>query len=372
MNSYPLLCTVTQEPGHGGIARVSTLLWDVLQQTSGAHCRRITLIPKGFQPPSAIDKIRFVKALAEEMIFGSVDWVIFDHLFLARAQKFVPRAYLRPYAVFLYSFEAWSVLTPKLEEVLRQARVRIAISHYAARRIAAAHPDIGPVEICHLALLPSQIPDGNSLVTGSPSEPIPSDRSLIQQIGPNAVLIVGRMFGSERHKGHDSLLEAWPSVKAQVPDAQLVVVGRGDDVERLERKAQHTGFAESVLFTGQVSDSALRAIYERAAIFAMPSRGEGFGLVYLEAMQHCLPCIGSIHDAAAEIIEDGVTGVLVDQSDLNGLVNAMAGLLENPSRRKEMGEAGFERLQKMFSFEKFKERIVTILRPLINEELAFL
>lgn len=366
MNSYPLLCAVTQEPGHGGIARVSTLLWNVLQETSGPDCRRITLIPEGFQPPSAIDKIRFVRALAGEMIFGSVDWIIFDHLSLARVQRVVPRAYRRPYAVFLYSFEGWSPLSPRLKEVLRQARVRIAISNYTAQRITAAHPGIGSIEVCHLALSPTQFYDGNSPATGSPFDKSTIDQSLIGRIGSNSVLIVGRMFGSERHKGHDCLIEAWPFVKARVPDAQLVVVGRGDDLERLKKKAQHTGFGTSILFTGQVSDRTLRDIYQRAAVFAMPSRGEGFGIVYLEAMAHHLPCIGSIHDAAAEIIDHGVTGLLIDQADVASLVSAIVRLLQNPSQRQEMGEAGFERLQRCFSLGRFKERMLMALKPLMN------
>lgn len=372
VNPYPLLCAVTQEPGHGGIARVSKLLWHVLQEASGMQCRLITLIPEGLEPPRLIDKLRFVKTIVGGLICRNIDWFIFDHLSLGRVQRFVPKTFRRPYGLFLYSVESWSPLSSGLKEILRQARVRIAISNYTAKRVAAAHPDIGPIEVCHLAALPNVNLDRSFSTNSQPFTSLDLDISLLDRIRRNSVLIVGRMYSGERHKGHDQLIECWPLLKARVSDAQLVIVGRGDDVELLKAKANRTGFGESILFTGQVNESTLDAIYQRAAVFAMPSRGEGFGLVYLEAMQHCLPCIGSIHDAAAEIIEDGVTGVLVDQSDSNGLVNAMAGLLENPSRRKEMGDAGFERLQKMFSFEQFKERILTVLRPLMNEELAFL
>ena len=181
------------------------------------------------------------------------------------------------------------------------------------------------------------------------------DSALLNRIQSNSVLIVGRMISSERYKGHDQLIEAWPLVKAQVPDAQLVIVGHGDDVNRIKTKALSTGFQDSVLFTGHVNDATLQAIYDRVAIFVMTSRSEGFGVVYLEAMQHGLPCIGSIHDAAKEIIEHEVTGLLVDQDDVSGLANAIAGLLLNPSRRTEMGKAGFQRLQTAFSFEQFQQ-----------------
>ncbi len=366
-----MLCSVTQEPGHGGIARVARLVWQVLQEVSGSQCKLITLIPRGLEPPKSTDKLRFAAKVVRKLINHDVDWIIFDHLSLARVQRLVPRAFRRPYAVLLYSIEAWSPLSPKLKEILRQARVRIAISHYTAKRVSEVNPEIGPIDVCHLALLPIQyrIQDAseeNPLVATDPDP----DWSPVKRIQSNSVLIVGRMFSTERYKGHDHLIGAWPDLKARVPDAQLVIVGRGDDVPRLRAKAEQTGSGASILFTGQVSESTLQAIYKQVSVFAMPSRNEGFGLVYLEAMQHRLPCIGSIHDAAAEVIEDGVTGFLVDQTDKNSLVDALARLLENPAQRRQMGEAGFERFQKEFSFEQFKERFLTALKPLMSEGIA--
>jgi glycosyltransferase involved in cell wall biosynthesis len=140
-----------------------------------------------------------------------------------------------------------------------------------------------------------------------------------------------------------------------------VVVGSGDDASRLKEKAASTGHGASILFTGQVSDKTLQSIYQRAAVFTMPSRAEGFGLVYLEAMKHRLPCIGSTQDAATEIIEDQITGFLIDQSDLSGLAQRIVTLLRNPSRRQEMGESGHLRLQEFFSFDRFRQRFLEII-----------
>lgn len=343
---------------------MSMMLWRVLQETLDGQCRLITLIPRGFQPPSAMEKLRFVSKVAGTLLCRNIDWIIFDHLNLARVQRLVPKSFQRPYAVILYSVEAWCPLSAGLKRILQGAKVRLAISNYTAQRVTAAHPDIGPIEVCHLALLPDSF-DGSTSCPADVPVIHACDASLLERIQPNSVLIVGRMFSNERHKGHDALIETWPSIKARIPDAQLVVVGRGDDVERLRTKASNRGLGDSVLFAGQVTDSTLQAIYKRVAVFSMPSRGEGFGLVYLEAMLHRLPCVGSIHDAAAEIIEDGVTGFLVDQDSSVGLTEAIAGLLENPSRRQEMGNAGYERLQKLFSFGQFRQRLLTVLKPLM-------
>jgi phosphatidylinositol alpha-1,6-mannosyltransferase len=103
------------------------------------------------------------------------------------------------------------------------------------------------------------------------------------------------MSADERYKGHDQILDAWPVVRSRIPDARLVIVGDGDDAPRLRAKAASLGLAASVLFTGFVTEAQLAALYQKASVFAMPSREEGFGLVYLEAMARGVPCIGSIH-----------------------------------------------------------------------------
>ena len=367
MSRHPVFCAITQQPGHGGIARVSSLVWHVLQQASKNRCRLIKLLPEGKQHATVADKLRFIGTMLGEYSSQNIDWIMYEHLGLARVQSLIPKPLRRPYAVFLYSIDSWNELSPGRKRILRQAEKRIAISHYTARRVATAHADIGPIDVCHLALAPTPseigvpIVDSRVPISQSPIPAAGADASLLERIQPNSVLIVGRMLGSERHKGHDHLIDAWPLVMARVPDAQLVIVGSGDDASRLEAKAASTCIAGGILFTGQVSDETLESIYQRAALFAMPSRGEGFGLVYLEAMQHRLPCIGSPQDAAAEIIEDKVTGFLIDQSDISGLAQRIVTLLQNPSQRREMGEAGYVRLQENFSFEQFKQRFLGIL-----------
>ena len=149
-------------------------------------------------------------------------------------------------------------------------------------------------------------------------------------------------------------------MKRQLDDAQLVIVGDGDDTPRLQALAWRHNLEEAVLFTGRVNDGTLKKLYRRAAVFAMPSRAERFGLVYLEAMLHRLPCIGSTHDAAGEIIVDDETGFLVDQSDIASLAKKMMCLLGDSGLRTRLGGAGFERLHRQFSFERFQNRIAEL------------
>jgi phosphatidylinositol alpha-1,6-mannosyltransferase len=353
-----LFCTVTQEPGHGGIARVSSLVWKVIEDQFPRLCERLIAAPSGRDYPSLFEKARFSAKAIGHQIFQGCDIVLFDHLGLARVQTLLPGSLRRPYGVFLHSLEAWAPLDRTRLKAISGAKLRVANSHYTARRIAEAHPEAGEIQVCHLTL-------GRNMI-GATSPGMSEPTAIAGQVRPNSVLIVGRMMSAERYKGHDQLIRSWPLVVQSVPDAQLVVVGRGDDVVRLRELAGAMGVAQNVLFAGHVSEAALSEMYRRAAVFAMPSRAEGFGIVYLEAMSHALPCIGSIHDAAGEVIVDGETGYLVDQDDLSTLADKICRLLADPDLRHRMGRKGLERLQCSFSLERFNSVMSELLVKLAS------
>ena len=359
-HSRALLCAFTVEAGHGGIARVSSLLWRVMQAHYRHSCKLLTAASAGRDRLTWIEKMKFLGAAVRRQVFDECDVLFFDHLGLARVQRVVPGWKRRPYGIFLHSLEAWSHLSPDRLRTLIDAKLRVANSYHTAARIAAAHPEVGEISVCHLAL-GSEISRPHLLEDNCAKR---VNRAIVEQITPQSALIVGRIMKSERYKGHDQLIQSWADVRRRVADAQLVIVGRGDDIPRLQALARQQGVEGSVLFTGPVNDHTLHAIYQRVALFAMPSRAEGFGIVYLEAMLHRLPCIGSFHDAAGEIIVDGETGFLVDQNDVSNLAEKMIELLENPVLRCQLGCNGFERLHQRFSFERFQTRISELLNEL--------
>ncbi|HMA04136.1 MAG TPA: glycosyltransferase family 4 protein [Gemmatimonadaceae bacterium] len=277
-------------------------------------------------------------------------WWMFGHVGIARAQNVMPKGLRRPYAVLLCGIEVWDPsLAPDRKKALKSATSRIAISKFTADLVAAAHPDVGRISVCPLALLPR---DGELTVY---------DRDIVAQVAQPSLLIAGRMSGAERYKGHDELLECWPIVLHHLPKAQLVIVGRGDDTERLRAKAGELGIAGSVLFTGFVSDATLEAVRKRVNAFALPSRGEGFGLVYLEAMRAGLPCIGGVEDAARDVIVDGKTGLLVDPRNGAELALSVLRLLQSPELSAIYGAAGKRRFEEVFTFQRYCERLRTVL-----------
>jgi phosphatidylinositol alpha-1,6-mannosyltransferase len=344
------LATATLSRSGDGIAYAARLIHRAISDLAGGDPAVVELGETGAEPVALRTRVQFFARLARLQSLRRVNWMVFTHVGIARAQLKVPRQFRRPYAVFLHGIEAWSAtLDADRRAALRAARVRIAISPHTARRVAAAHPDLPGLETCLLALLPDEeAPDR-----------VPADVRV--DYGPHAVVIVGRMSSTERYKGHDQLILAWPRVLAEVPDAALVMVGRGDDVERLRTKAAALGLGRTVHFPGFLPDVAVRAVMRNAGVFAMPSRGEGFGLVYLQAMRAGLPCIGSRDDAAADVIVDGETGILVPRQDPEAIAGALARLLTDQSMRRRMGDAGHRRFESIFTYPRFRARMAGIL-----------
>jgi glycosyltransferase involved in cell wall biosynthesis len=109
----------------------------------------------------------------------------------------------------------------------------------------------------------------------------------------------------------------------------------------------------------------LNDAYERCDVFALPSRGEGFGLVFLEAMSHAKPVIGGAHGGTPDIIEDGISGYLVSYGDVPAVTDRLRRLLTNEHLRRRMGTAARDRVLQDFTFERFSAELTARLDSLL-------
>lgn len=314
------------------------------------RCRTITVFPDRF---GGADATFIQRGLFSARLIAAgrrADCVVYNHLGIATAQASLPSRMRRPYAILVHGAESWDEgIDAGRRRALSGATLRIASSAYAARRIVEAHPDVAAPEVLPLALLPEL-------------DASPVDGALVSSITPRTIVIASRMNVVDRYKGHDELLDAWPTILARRPDARLALIGHGDDVKRLEAKANGLGLTGSVRFTGEVTEATLDAVLARAGGFALPSRAEGFGLSYLRAMRAGVPCIAGEDDAAREVVEDGVTGMLVPAADRDALAQAVISLLGDTVRRRVMGEAGRARHDEHFTFAMFRDRLDAMLR----------
>lgn len=260
------------------------------------------------------------------------------HLAIARlAQFFNPR--LRYYLV-AHGIEAWRPYNWLERGALLGAHQIFCVSDYTRRQILRFHPTLPATRT---RVIPNTLDPAFAENTNVPR---PTSIYLAPQI-----LTVSRLTTADNYKGVDTLIEALPLIRKTYPLTHLRIVGQGDDGPRLRGLAADLGVAKSVEFIGQIDDEHLRAEYEACDLFALPSRKEGFGLVFLEAMTHGKPCIGARAGGVPEVITDGV-GQLVEYGNIPELAAAVDNLMRHPRDSKVVRNHAAS-----FAFPVFQQRL---------------
>ena len=179
--------------------------------------------------------------------------------------------------------------------------------------------------------------------------------------GPPRLLCVGRLIPI---KGHLVLLRAFAQALDEVPQLELRVAGRGPLDPALRSIIDELGLGSRVQLLGQVSP--IQKAIEDAGVVVVPSLGEGFGMVALEAMERARPVIASAVGGLVDIVRDGETGILVPPGEVEPLARAIADLVSNPDRAARLGAAGREHALDWFHDERSLERTELLYRSLLR------
>jgi phosphatidyl-myo-inositol dimannoside synthase len=268
----------------------------------------------------------------------------------ALMQRFSPRLKIIAMA---HGIEVWNPISRARRRALLRASLVLAPSRYTAQKLAA----VQGVPKEKIRVLPWPLNLGFLRMAADPAHlPLPP-----QFPTGRIILTVGRWAASERYKGADELIRAFAQLWPGNPDVRLVVIGGGDDLPRLVQLAASLRVSDCVRFLQGLSREQVAACYSRADIFALPSTGEGFGLVFLEAMAFAKPVVGAAVGGTMDVIEDGVNGVLVPPHDAQKLAGVLAVLLHDESCRSRLGQAGAEIVRKNYCFDVFKQALQRVL-----------
>jgi phosphatidylinositol alpha-1,6-mannosyltransferase len=254
-----------------------------------------------------------------------------------------------PFVVFFHGVEVWGRLRARTRWGIRGAKRILAVSEFTLRECLKSNPELHglPMEIMPLGLMGAGAP---------PSKCWGSKPASAQ------VLLVTRLTKHCVTKNVRELILAMCNVIKQVPSASLIIVGEGDSRADLEKFTNTHALASAVRFVGRLGDHQLAEIYAHADVFAMPSKQEGFGLVFVEAMARGMPCVCGNRDASREVVEENVTGFAVDPDSPEAIGNAITKLLLDEPLRRRMGLAGWQRYREHFTREAVEHRIKTAMQ----------
>lgn len=163
-------------------------------------------------------------------------------------------------------------------------------------------------------------------------------------------------------KGHEALIRAFASLAADFPDLTLDIIGRGPEQSRLQELTRKLGIDNRVRFLGVQSRQQVAAAMRRCTVFVLPSRYEGLGCVYLEAMSTGKPVIGCRGQGIAEIVQHGSNGFLVGPDNEKELTLALAMLLRDELRRRNLGAAARDTILERFTLAHQADSLARIYR----------
>ena len=346
--------------GHGGIATFNRgFLAAISAMDEVASVRVLPRLVKSYgQLPDKLIQVddaaggmtAYLKAFFRTLIPGGYDLVVCGHINLL---PFARLAQLRcgcPLGLVVHGIDVQHAAKRLgLRFLAQRVDLLISVSGFTRDRFLSWAPLIHG----HSRVLPNCV-DIDRFTPGPKSDVLLDRYGLRNR---KVLMTFGRLAGRDREKGFDEVLEVMPELLKGHPDIVYLIAGDGPDRQRLEAKAQALGVSEAVVFAGLITEEEKVEHYRLADLYVMPSRGEGFGIVVLEALACGIPVIGSRADGTREALLDGLLGELVDPDSPSELIEKIERGLKSEKKGRPKG-------LETFSSETFVQRTWTILKSM--------
>ena len=347
--------------GHGGIATFNRSFLSAIAAMDNVTSVRVLprLVERDEPLPAKLvqendaagGKVGYLKTLLRTLATESFDLVLCGHINLLPFARLAQVRCRCPLVLVVHGIDVQQAANrPGLRFLARRVDQLISVSGLTRDRFL----EWAPLKHGSASILPNSV-DLERFTPGAKSEAL-LDRYGLQ--GKQVLMTFGRLAGRDRHKGFDEVLEVLPELQKNHPDLVYLIVGDGPDRQRLQTKAQDLGVSAAVVFVGRIAEQEKVEHYRLADLYVMPSRGEGFGIVILEALACGIPVIGSRVDGTREALLDGRLGELVDPADSAELMDKIERCLQ--SVRKSCPE-GLE----VFSSEAFVQRTQKIMNTIM-------
>lgn len=302
--------------------------------------------------PMKVRTAIFASQILGSGILQHPDLIISTHLNFTVAADYLKRLTGIPFWTIAHGIEAWNIQNPALQKALHHADKILCVSNYTRDRLIREqhlNPD-------KLSLLPNTFDSNQFTISNKPSYLL--ERYKLKSEQP-IILTVNRLVSQESYRGYDKIIEILPQIRQVIPNVHYIIAGKGDDRPRLEKSIIQRQLQDCVTLAGFVPDSELCDHYNLCDVFAMPSKLEGFGIVFLEALACGKPVLAGNQDGATDALYGGELGALVNPDDTTEIAQTLVQILQrtHPLSLIYKPEALRKRVVEIYGFEQFKARL---------------
>lgn len=283
------------------------------------------------------------------------DLIIATHLNFTLAAYWLKRLRGIPYWTVAHGVEAWNIQRPNLQQALHSADRILAVSGYTRDRLLKEQ-NLDPAKV---TILPNTFDEKRFKIAPKPHHLLHRYNLKADQL---IILTVARLDSTEQYKGYDRIIQALLKIRHYLDNVHYILVGEGNDRPRIERLIEQLDVKPYVTLAGFVNDAELVDYYNLCDVFAMPSLGEGFGIVYLEALACGKPVLGGDRDGAVDALCHGELGVLVNPNNGEDIADCLIQVLKkvHPNQLVYNPQALREKVISIYGFASYQETLTQI------------
>lgn len=285
--------------------------------------------------------------------------ILCGHVSFSPLCLIISRIFETPYFTITYGIDIWDLDKLKLLG-LKYSNKILSISRFTKNKILKQLTDYAEKNIF---ILPCTF--DHDKFTPKPKPEYLMERWKINK-DTRILLTVARLSKTEKYKGYDKVIMAMKEIVKEIPDVKYILGGSGDDIYRIKSLIKECGLEGKVILTGFIPDEELCDYYNLCDVFVMPSKKEGFGIVFLEALACGKPVICGSKDGSIDAVCNGELGILVDPDNTGEITSAIMKILKGNNVDKRFFDREYlrKRVIEVYGFDRFKEKVEKVIGSL--------
>jgi glycosyltransferase involved in cell wall biosynthesis len=306
--------------------------------------------------PSFFRTLFFSFQLLVNSLINKPNLIICTHINFTILAYWLNKISKIPYWGVAHGVDAWNIEKSMLIKALQNCDRILPVSHYTRDRLIKEQ-NLNPDRI---TVLPNTFNHERFAIAPKPQYLLDKYKLKVNQ---PVIITITRLSKTDGYKGYDQIIRALPNMIKTLPDVHYLICGKGDDKARIEILIRELSLENYVTLAGFIPDEELCDYYNLCDVFAMPSKGEGFGIVYLEALACGKPTLGGNQDGAIDALCNGELGALVNPDNIPEIAETLIAILQGtyPNHLIYQPQALREKVIEKFGFEKFQQTLANLL-----------